>query len=269
MAHPFDEAIDLEPIDGGVRVQTHPAFGNMVGPFGGITSAAVTQALAAHADALGEPVAITVNFAGPIADGTWDLHLDPARTNRSNQHWTFTGMQNDDTVLTGTAILAHRRETWSDTEAIPPNAPAPHDLETTDLTSLVAWPGNYEMRFVDGRTVGSPEVALDEAITTLWIRQEPERRWDHAAIASVADAFTPRVFQRLGPTPAGTITFTVYFHAGAEELAQVGDWLLATARPSRFHGGVFDQRGELWGDGRLLATTHQLVYFKAPPAAAG
>ncbi len=40
--------------------------------------------------------------------------------------------------------------------------------------------------------------------------------------------------------------------------------LLATARSQHFGKGFFDQSAELWAhDGGLLATSHQLVYFKA------
>ena len=64
-------------------------------------------------------------------------------------------------------------------------------------------------------------------------------------------------------SPAGTITYTAYFHAGPQELAQQGEHLLCRARASRFHTGLFDQVGHVWGeDGSLLATTTQLVYFK-------
>ena len=56
----------------------------------------------------------------------------------------------------------------------------------------------------------------------------------------------------------------MYFHADATLLAaQADDAVLATARAQHFGKGYFDQSGEIWGrDGALLATTHQLVYFK-------
>lgn len=64
--------------------------------------------------------------------------------------------------------------------------------------------------------------------------------------------------------PAGTVTLTVYFHADQAALAAQGDdHLLASARAQRFGNGYFDQVGEVWSrGGELLATTHQLVYFK-------
>jgi hypothetical protein len=62
--HPFDAAIRLEPQgEGHWRGATHEAYGNMVGPFGGATAAAVL----AYPARQGEPLALTVNFAGPVA----------------------------------------------------------------------------------------------------------------------------------------------------------------------------------------------------------
>ena len=67
--HPFDEAIDLQasaPHE--FTGATHPAYANMIGPFGGTTSAQLLQSAMLHPDRLGEPVALTVNFAAPLAD---------------------------------------------------------------------------------------------------------------------------------------------------------------------------------------------------------
>lgn len=89
---------------------------------------------------------------------------------------------------------------------------------------------------------------------------------DYPALTALCDVFYPRVFLRRGQMlPAGTISFTVYFHADAAALQrQEADYVLATARAQRFTGGFFDQTAQLWGrDGTLLAVTHQLVYFKA------
>ena len=67
--------------------------------------------------------------------------------------------------------------------------------------------------------------------------------------------------------PAGTISLTTYFHADQQQLdALGGDYVLASAHANRFSRGHFDQSAEVWSrDGALLATTHQIVYFKACP----
>ena len=35
----------------------------------------------------GEPISITINFAGPVTEGEFEISTRAVRTNRSNQHW--------------------------------------------------------------------------------------------------------------------------------------------------------------------------------------
>ena len=56
--HPFDAAIHLEPHGNGRWCgHTHEAYGNIVGPFGGTTTAAALAAVPAHPARQGEPIA--------------------------------------------------------------------------------------------------------------------------------------------------------------------------------------------------------------------
>ena len=66
--------------------------------------------------------------------------------------------------------------------------------------------------------------------------------------------------------PFGTITMTAFFHASEADLARQGDApLLGLADARIFERGYHDQSAELWStDGRLLATSHQAVYFRDP-----
>lgn len=141
MNHVFDEATTVEKIDSAdrytVRATTHPAYNNMVGPFGGITAATVVRAIVDHPTVLGDPLALTINYAAPIAEGEWDLTLEAIRTNRTNQHWTFTIGQNEQTVATGTAVFGVRRDTWGDTEGDAPQLPPVDEVPAVDRKSVV------------------------------------------------------------------------------------------------------------------------------------
>jgi acyl-CoA thioesterase len=57
---------------------------------------------------------------------------------------------------------------------------------------------------------------------------------------------------------------TVYFHADQADLAATGgDFVLCEAHALAFRNGHSDQSARLWSaTGTLLATTHQLVYYK-------
>lgn len=265
MSHVFDEAIAIQPgADGVFHAATHEAYANMVGPFGGITAATVVNALQHHPDVLGYPLALTLNYVAPVAYGSWDLQTTVVRTNRTNQHFTFTMTQEGAVVSTGSAVFGIRRDTWGDTETVRPEVPDPKDVAPEELPDFVAWAKNYEKRFVVGGLADA--TASDDSTSTIWLRDLPERPLDYPSLTSMTDGFFPRVFLRHGTfMPAGTITLTTYFHATPDELAAHGTgYVLGTARGARFGHGHFDQYAQLWADDTLLATTHQLVYYKDP-----
>ncbi|MDG4668780.1 thioesterase family protein [Mycobacterium sp. 236(2023)] len=264
--HPFDDAIRLDTIEPGrVRGKTSAEWANMVGPFGGMTAALLLRAIEIHPDRIGDPVALTVNFTAPVADGEFDITASVVRTNRSNQHW-MVELSEDGTVVTNaTAVFGLRRDTWSDTERLRPAVPEPDEIEPSGLPPMVVWARNYDMRFVDGPIPGKGADPAASSTTTLWARDRVGRPLDFPALAAVSDIFYPRVFLRRGaPVPAGTISLTTYFHAGVEELTTAGgDFVLCQAHANRFSRGYFDQSAEIWSrTGELLVTTHQLVYFK-------
>src|ERR1700727_296791 len=135
--HAFDRAMELEVVSADVvRGRTHPEWANMVGPFGGVTAAVLLHAIESHPDRLGEPVALTVNFAAPIADGEFEISRRAPRTNRTNQHWIVELSQDGAVKTTATAIFGIRRDTWSDTEAEPPAAPPPEQISRRSRESL-------------------------------------------------------------------------------------------------------------------------------------
>nr|WP_194305616.1 thioesterase family protein [Dietzia sp. DQ11-38-2] len=264
----MDRAVALRRVhDDLVRGRTVDAWANMVGPFGGTTAATMLQAVLQHPARHGDPLALTVNYAGPVAEGEFEIEARPTRTNRSNQHWWLEMRQGDQVVTTATAITALRRETWSETEATAPMVPVPEDLTPAAADRGVRWVDNYDMRFVTGpwQSVENGD-ATPESTTTMWIRDSPSRPLDHVALTAMCDSFFPRSFLRLGrPVPAGTVTLTIHYLATPDEIAAQGtDFILGSVHAHRFHGNYHDESARLWSrDGRLLATSNQLMYFKS------
>mgnify|MGYP000005739973 CR=1 FL=1 len=263
-SHSFDQALELQPVDDTrMRGQTHPDWANMVGPFGGITAATLLHAVELRPDRIGEPLALTVNFAAPIVDGEFDITLKPARTNRTNQHWIAELSQDGDIKTTATMVFGIRRDTWSDDESRMPSAPRPEGLEVSGPP--LPWVSQYDMRFVENPFPAEDSEPSESSRTTLWVRDADQRGLDFAALAAMSDIFYPRVFLRRGGFfPAGTISLTTYFHANGQELESIGgDYVLGSAHANRFSDGYFDQSAHVWArDGALLASTHQIVYFK-------
>lgn len=269
--HPFDAALHLDAVQTGQYTgHTDPAYWNMVGPFGGITAATVLAAVMRHPQRLGTPLSLTVNYAGALAQGPYELLAQPVRTNRSTQHWTVTLLQPDAegqpvVATTATVVTAVRRETWRLSDMPMPHVPPPSDVPAAHFDAISAWFKRYEFRPVRGGMPKHWDGGGDSSLTQLWMRDAPARALDYGALTAMSDVFYPRVWlRRAVKVPAGTVSITTYFHASEAELQATGSgYVLGQARAQEFRNGFFDQSAQLWNEaGVLLCTSHQIVYFK-------
>ncbi|WP_353395313.1 thioesterase family protein [Hydrogenophaga sp. 5NK40-0174] len=269
LSHAIDRGVHLTPA-GDDRFAGHAQaeWQNMVGPFGGITAAAALNGVLQHPKLLGEPIALTVNFAAAIAEGPFEVRAVPVRTNRSTQHWNVEIHQegSDGPLTTASVVTAARRETWSTDDEPMPRAPAPDTIVVPPYTPPVAWVNNYEIKPVSGTLPTAWDGSDGESSYSLmWMRDRPARTLDFVSMAAISDLFFPRIWRRRATrVPAGTVSITTYFHAGSEQMAEVGtQWLLGQAKAHTFRNGFFDQTGQIWSQsGHLLVTTHQIVYYK-------
>ncbi len=261
----FDQAIALQELGlGHYSGHTHAAWLNMVGPFGGITAAVMLQAVMQHPERLGNPVSLTVNFCAGVAEGEFKLTAKPARTNRSTQHWTIELTQANQVVITATAVTAVRRKTFSSSEMPMPALAKAAELPRAQPPALV-WTQRYDMRSIKGHLPIVWDNTHGDTLTQMWVRDIQERAVDFLSLTAIADSFFPRVYlRRKTIVPIGTVSMTVYFHADAMDLSALGsDFVLGQATAQCFFNGFFDQSAQLWSQaGTLLATTHQVVYFK-------
>ena len=270
MATTFDDAIALEHLEGNTFCgKTHPAFANMVGPFGGVTAAVMLNSVMLHENRLGDPIALTVNFCAGVADGSFEVQASPARTNRSTQHWVVQLLQAGEIVITATVVTALRRDTWGDVEHTMPTVGLPTDYTVADLKGAIEWVRAYTMRPITGFMPKVWDGVIQaNSLSQIWLRDAQERPVDLTSLAAMCDIFFPRIFIRR-PTrvPIGTVSFTVYFHYTTLELIELSpphSYMLAQAQGQNFRNGFFDQVGQVWSEsGALLASTHQTVYYKS------
>ncbi|MDM0114645.1 thioesterase family protein [Variovorax sp. J22R133] len=274
MQHPFDQALALAPSDirtGHFTGATSPHFWNMVGPFGGATTAIALQSVLKHPDLLGTPLSLTVNFAAAVEAGPFDVQTTAVRTNRSTQHWTVQITQPDANGVpqvntTATVVTAARRETWSESDVPMPDVPRPSDVARMSFgPSGVKWLDQYDMRPISGVVPSTWDGSGTHSETRLWMRDATPRPLDFASLTAMSDMFFPRVWlRRAKRVPAGTVSITTYFHTDAAQMAEVGTgYLLGRAFAQRLRNGFFDQSAHLWSErGHLLATSNQIVYFK-------
>jgi acyl-coenzyme A thioesterase PaaI-like protein len=201
-----------------------------------------------------------------VAEGEFLVEAVPVRTNRSTQHWSITLTQGGEVSTTASAVFAMRRETWTATDVGFPEVPPPAEVSRLATERLTPWFRNYDIRLIRGRPIDTSRSAEElDSLTQFWIRDEPARPLDFTSLAAICDAFFPRIFVRRPLwVAAGTVSLTTYFHADEALLAAQGERpVLGQARASHFGRGYHDQSAEIWSDaGALLATSHQVVYYK-------
>jgi hypothetical protein len=115
--HLFDDATRVSAGDSRWQGRTSDDYWAFVGPFGG-AAATILRALIDHPQRSGDPLALTVNFCAPIAQGAFDLDVRLVKANRSTQHWSVELTQGGADVATlATAVFAERRPSWSHQQA--------------------------------------------------------------------------------------------------------------------------------------------------------
>jgi acyl-CoA thioesterase len=267
--HPLDDATALERL-GPDRLagRTLPHYSNMGGMFGGFTAAALMRAVMEDERRQGAPVALTVNYCAALADGAFEIECRERRTGRSTQHWSLELTQEGRVTATASVVCGARREVWSHATARRPKMAPPEQVPVFDFGSRFGWLNCYEMRFAKGEvdfTVREPNADLREPVTLVWMRDKPDRPLDYVALAALSDALIIRAFVvRNVFVPVGTVSLTTFFHVGEDALrAQGSRPVLGHSTAHVFNGGFFDQAAELWdADGRLLATSTQIVWYK-------
>jgi acyl-CoA thioesterase len=267
--HLFDDATRVTAGDSRWQGKTSPDYWAFVGPFGGVTAATILRALIEHPQASGDPLALTVNYCAPIAEGSFDLDVRLVKANRSSQHWCVELSQGGAEVATlATAVFAARRPSWSHQSADCPDA-RPFDELRPYPNVAAPWVKQYDFRFIEGAPGFRSGARMEEpasAFSKLWISDRKPRKIDMLSLLAMSDAFFARVFHaRNELVPFGTVSLTTYFHTDTDDLADEDiTRVLAVADAKIFHKSYGDQSAELWSpSGRLLATTTQIAYFKA------
>ena len=265
--HLFDDATRVVAGDSCWQGRTSPDYFAFVGPFGGCTAATILRALIEHPQRAGDPLALTVNYCAPIAEGEFDLDVRLVKANRSSQHWSVELSQGGGDVATlATAVFAERRPSWSHQSAEMPEA-KPFGTIPPYTKVTVPWVKQYDFRFIEGEpNFAAGKQVGASAYSRLWIGDRAPRKIDMLSLVSMSDAFFARVFHaRRELVPFGTVTLTTYFHLSSEDLAaEDTTHVLACADARIFNRSYQDQTGELWSpSGKLIATTAQMGYFKA------
>lgn len=268
-SHPFDRATQVTAHGEHWRGTTSDDYFAFVGPFGGVTAATLLRAIMVQPGRIGDPLSVTVNLCAPLASGAFDLDVRLIRATRSTQHWLVELTQDGgEPAAFATAVFAARRPSWSHQPAAFPGAPPFEEVPAHPDAGIANWVRQYQFRFVEGhpRYGKTPLDVPAGTFSKMWLSDATPRRVDFLSLLSFSDTFFARIFHALGTiVPIGTVSMTTVFHADAADLAAEDTTkVLGVADARIFHKSFGDQTGELWApSGKLLATTSQVVYFKA------
>lgn len=265
--------IALDPVGPG-RWTTHaaPEWRNPGGGlWGGYALGLCIRALETEPEAAGEALSMTLTYAAGLPSGLLDVRTRRLRQGKSIGVWEveLRPQGHDEVGVHGMVTLARRPETPPFAFAKLPSAPAPEELPAPEHPAgpLHFGASAFERRTLDGFP---PKPNGGDSRSLAWVRPR-NGRWDKALLAMVTDNSAPRAMYALERVHTTTLSLTAYLHASAEELAALGDdYILIECEGRVGGGGASDERSSYWSrDGRLLATSEQLAWYRqVPPTSA-
>jgi acyl-CoA thioesterase len=254
--------------EGTYAAETDPAYWNRIGPFGGWIAALLLRSVLEDPRTIGEPLSFSINFAGAMEQGAFEIRLRELRHGRSTTFWSaeLVQVQNESEMLCAfaTIVMARRRETPSFIEIAPPNVPPPEGLRANRAAAAM---GLAFLERLDLRFAGTNFPFPDDGETRTWVRSVDAAELDFETLTALCDSGFPQIFVKLKqPVPISSVTLNVFYWTTREELVSVGpDFLLNVARLRVARNGFFDTSTAMWSrSGALLATTEQAIWFKPP-----
>jgi acyl-coenzyme A thioesterase PaaI-like protein len=238
------------------------------GLWGGYAIGLCVRVLEAEPEAVGEALSLTLTYVAATPAGGLDVRTRRLRQGGSVGVWEVELMTagSDQVGVHGVVTLARRPQTPAFAFARMPEAPDPESLPSPELPGIASQ--HYGAATFERRTMeGFPPTPGDSSRSLAWVRSS-RGPFDKALLGMVTDNSAPRAMYALGPTiMTTTLSLTAYLHATTEDLAAVGDdFILVECEGRVGGGGASDERSSYWSrDGRLLATSEQLAWYRELP----
>ena len=237
------------------------------GLWGGYALGLCVRALEAEPEATGEVLSMTLTYAAGLPSGELDVRTRRLRQGGSIGVWEVELRPQgvEEVGVHGMITMARRPPTTPFAFATLPQAPSPDQLPSPDHP---AGPLHFGASAFERRTLdGFPPKPGGDSRSLAWVRPR-NGVWDKALLAMVTDNSAPRAMYALDRVMTTTLSLTAYLHATAEQIAAlVDDFILIECEGRVGGGGASDERSSYWSrDGRLLATSEQLAWYRqAPP----
>jgi len=234
------------------------------GLWGGYAIGLCIRVLEAEPEAVGEALSLTLTFAAALPAGELDIRTRRLRQGGSIGVWEveLRAAGSEDVGVHAMVTMARRPATPPFAFARMPDAPDPESLPAP---ANLGGATHYGAAALERRTRDTfPPTATGDSRTLTWVRPR-NAPLDKALLGMIADNSPPRAFYALGFTVMSTtLTLTLYLHATAEEIAEVGqDFVLIEYEGRVGGGGASDERSSYWSrSGKLLATSEQLAWYR-------
>lgn len=243
-----------------------PEWGNPGGGlWGGYAIGVCMRVLENESEARGEALSLNLTYAAALWSGEIDVRTKRLRQGGSIGVWEVALYPKgaEQVAVHGVVTLARRPNTIPFAFATMPEAPDPESLPSLEMPGAMDRYGAqaFERRIVDG----FPPSPGKSARSLAWVRSR-SGRFDKALLAMVTDNSPPRVMYALGrDVDSTTLSLTAYLHATDKHLAEIGDdFILIECDGQVGNDGASDERSNYWSrDGRLLATSTQLAWYRA------
>ena len=233
------------------------------GVFGGLQAAAVVRAMGAEVTAERTLRALHLQFCAPLQAGEVRLYVKRERKGAALSFLSARVVQNDRTIVYGTASLGRPRKGVLDhTRETMPKMPAANRVPPiqTAGTDMPAFAKHFlEYRFCHG---GLPLSGGEDATLGGYVRFLDSGPLDAPMAVALLDALPPAALvPATAVRPMGTIAYSVHCLGVLPPLEYSDEtcWpILATS--DRTTDGYSDETNTLWSpDGELLAVARQLV----------
>lgn len=237
------------------------------GLWGGYALGLCVRALEAEPEASGEVLSMTLTYAAGLPSGELDVRTRRLRQGGSIGVWEVELRPQgvEEVGVHGMITMARRPPTPPFAFARLPSAPDPEELPAPEHP---AGPLHFGASAFERRTLdGFPPKPSQDSRSLAWVRPR-NGVWDKALLAMVTDNSAPRAMYALDRVMTTTLSLTAYLHATSDEIAALGDdYILIECEGRVGGGGASDERSSYWSrDGRLLATSEQLAWYRqAPP----
>jgi len=237
------------------------------GLWGGYAIGLAIRVLEAEPEAAGEALSLTLTYVSRLPAGELDIRTRRLRQGGQVGMWEVElyPAGSDQVGVHAMVTLARRPDTPEFAFAVMPETPGPESLPSPQMF------GNGEhfgASAFERRTLeGFPPKVGESSRSLAWVRSR-RGALDKALLGMITDNSAPRSMYALGPAiNTTTLSLTAYLHATTEEIAAVGDdFILVECEGRVGAGGASDERSSYWRrDGKLLATSEQLAWYRAAP----